>query len=234
MNELIGRKPLLKNNYKLIGSALLISAALLLSACGTTTGSAAFSPQSLLAEQSGASSVAPVFGLQTSSYSYGGGVGIEPKAGGKVESAAALGTPVIRDGKVWIYQPTAIPGPTVARVTLAPVTTDRNFDARPYDPAYVAVGTSIPDAAPDNLSQWILVSGNYTPKGIYTRPDTTSRILTRVAPGSRLRLESTHEGWLKVETTSGIGYLKAHDAKRISASQDTAKKRVINGTTANL
>jgi len=232
--KLFGRKPLLKTNYKLIGSALLIPAALLLSACGTTVGSATFLPQSFLPEQSGAALLpAPVLGLQTPSYSYGGGTG---NASSKVESAAALGPgpAVIRDGKAWIYQPTAIPGPTVAAVKLAPVTTDRNFDARPYDPAYVAVGASIPDSAPDNLSQWILVSGNYTPKGIYSRPDTTSRILTRVAPGSRLRLEATHEGWLKVETTSGMGYLKAHDAKRITASQDTAKKRIINRSTANL
>ena len=221
--NILGRKPLSDIKYKQICSALLLPGALLLlSACGTTAGSVPQLPQQLNALYIGA----PVLGLQTQSYGYGGSV-VKDRSS-KVKTAAALGPAVTRDGKVWVYQPTAIPGPTVASVTLAPVTTDRKFDARPYDPAFVAVGKSIPDAAPDNLSQWILVSGNYTPKGIYTRPDTTSRILTRVAPGSRLRLEATHAGWLKVETTSGIGYLKAHDGKHITASQDTAKKRIIN------
>jgi len=222
-----GRKPVSHTGFNKIRAALMMPAAMLvLSACGTTVSSVPQLPQQLNALHV----AAPVFGLQTQTYSYG--VAIENSS--SVKTAAALGPSITRDGKIWVYQPTAIPGPTVARVTLAPVTTDRKFDARPYNPAYVEIGKSIPDAAPDNLSQWILVSGNYTPKGIYSRPDTTSRILTRVAPGSRLRLEATVEGWLKVETTSGMGYLKAHDAKRLTASQDAVKKRIINPDTAKL
>ena len=232
--KLFGRKPLSDTKFKLIGSLLMPAALLLLSACGTTVGSVPELP----GQFNGLPGLAPapVFGLQTQSYGYGGssGVAAVTESTNNLRSAAALGPTVIRDGKVWVYQPTAIPGPTVVTVTLAPVTTDRKFDAHPYDPAYVAVGKSIPDSAPDNLSQWILVSGNYTPKGVYTLPDTTSRILTRVAPGSRLRLEATHDGWLKVETTSGIGYLKAHDGKYLTDTQDTAKTRVIDRSTAKL
>jgi len=222
-----GRKPVSHTGFKKICTALVVPAAVLaLSACGTTVSSVPQLPQQINALHV----AAPVLGLQTQTFSYG--VAIDNSR--NIKTASALGPAITRDGKVWVYQPTAVPGPTVARVTLAPVTTDRKFNARPYNPAYVEVGKSIPDAAPDNLSQWILVSGNYTPKGIYSRPDTTSRILTRVAPGSRLRLEAAVEGWLKVETTSGMGYLKAHDAKRLTASQGAVKKRIITPDTAKL
>ncbi len=128
---------------------------------------------------------------------------------------------------VWIRQPLSLPGPVVAKVHTSPVTVTRLFDAQPYDPAHVAVGQQIPSGVPDNLSDWVQVSGNYTPKGIYTRPDPGSRILTRVAPGARLRLEDLFDGWMKVDTGQGIGYLQAIDARILSARND-AGPRVIH------
>ena len=78
------------------------------------------------------------------------------------------------------------------------------------------MGQSIPENVPDNLSRWVQVSGDYTPKGVYSRPNYTSRILTRVAPGTRLRLADDFDGWLKVETGQGIGYLRSGDAKQLA------------------
>ncbi len=132
-----------------------------------------------------------------------------------------------RSNRVLVFQPTAMPGPRLVKVRTTPVRVSRQFLGNPYNPAHVAVGSSIPRYAPDQLSHWILVSGNYTPKGIYQRPDSTSRILTRVAPGSRLRLEKTIDGWHKVETEQGVGYLRGHDAKILSATKPGAKVRVI-------
>ena len=120
--------------------------------------------------------------------------------------------------KVRVHQPTALPGPVVTKVILTPVPVSRKFESQPYDPARVAVGQSIPENVPDNLSRWVRVSGDYTPKGVYSRPNYTSRILTRVAPGTRLRLADDFEGWLKVETEQGIGYLRSGDAKQLTAN----------------
>lgn len=118
--------------------------------------------------------------------------------------------------KVRVQQPSALPGPVVSKVILTPVNVSREFESRPYDPARVEVGQSIPENVPDNLSRWVQVSGDYTPKGVYSRPNYTSRILTRVAPGTRLRLADDFDGWLKVETGQGIGYLRSGDAKQLA------------------
>lgn len=133
----------------------------------------------------------------------------------------------LRGNRVIVYQPTAMPGPRLVKVQTSPVRVSRSFSGNPYNPAHVPVGSRIPQQAPDELSRWILVSGNYTPKGIYLRPDSSSRILTRVAPGSRLRLEKTIDGWHKVETEQGIGYLRGHDAKILASTKPGAKTRVI-------
>jgi len=124
--------------------------------------------------------------------------------------------------KVRVRQPTALPGPVVTKVILTPVTVNREFESRPYDPARVEVGQSIPENVPDNLSRWVQVSGDYTPKGVYSRPNYTSRILTRVAPGTRLRLADDFDGWLKVETGQGIGYLRSGDAKQLARNSSSS------------
>lgn len=136
----------------------------------------------------------------------------------------------LRSNRVMVYQPTAMPGPRLVQIRTTPIRVSRKFSGNPYNPAHVAVGSRIPQHAPDQLSRWILVSGNYTPKGVYSRPDTTSRILTRVAPGSRLRLEKTIDGWHKVETDQGIGYLRGHDAKMLSSAKPGAKPRLVKPT----
>ena len=144
-------------------------------------------------------------------------------------SAQALpaGSSALRNNQVLVFQPTAMPGPRLVKVRTSPVRVNRNFSGNPYNPAHVAVGKSIPLHAPDRLSRWVLVSGNYTPKGVYIRPDSSSRILTRIAPGARLRLEKTVGGWHKVETEQGTGYLRGHDAKLLATTQPGVKARVI-------
>ena len=146
-------------------------------------------------------------------------------------SSSLTATPgAFRSQRIVVFQPTAMPGPRLVKVRTAPVRTDRNFSGNPYNPAKVAVGSRIPLNAPDQLSRWVLVSGNYTPKGVYLRPDSSSRILTRIAPGARLRLEKTVDGWFKVETEQGVGYLRGHDAKVLATATPGAKARIIRPT----
>lgn len=135
-------------------------------------------------------------------------------------------TTAFRRGQIVVVQPTAMPGPRILSARTAPVRVSRTFPASRYNPAQVAVGQKLPTQAPDQLSRWVLVSGNFTPKGIYSRPSSSSRILMRVAPGARLRLERSIDGWHKVETDRGVGYLQAHDAKLL-ATAPGAKPRVI-------
>lgn len=142
-------------------------------------------------------------------------------------SSLSVATKAFRSKRITVFQPTAMPGPRLVKVRTTPVRTDRNFSGNPYNPAKVAVGTSIPLNAPDRLSRWVLVSGNYTPKGVYLRPDSSSRILTRIAPGARLRVEKTIDGWFKVETQQGVGYLRGHDAKVLATTTPGAKARIV-------
>ncbi len=134
----------------------------------------------------------------------------------------------VRGGKIVVYQPTALPGPKKVKVKTARVDVNRKFEQNRTKIGSVVVSSAgdSPDIAPDNRSEWVLVVGSYYPKGVYQKPDSTSRILVRVAPGSRLRLGGRTDGWLQVETDKGIGYIRTADAEILAARP---VKRLVAG-----
>jgi LysM repeat protein len=58
-----------------------------------------------------------------------------------------------------------------------------------------------------NRFGWILVNGNYYPRELTSEPDTVSEIVTQVWPGTKLRFVDRVNGWYKVVTDQGTGYL---------------------------
>jgi LysM repeat protein len=58
-----------------------------------------------------------------------------------------------------------------------------------------------------NRSGWILVNGNYFPRELTREPDTISEIVTQVWPGTKLQFVDRVNGWYKVVTDQGTGYL---------------------------
>ncbi len=69
----------------------------------------------------------------------------------------------------------------------------------------------------DAFTGWIMIKGSYYPKAIYTKPNYTEGLLTRVLPGTTLRHIDSEAGWLQVETDRGLGYVHMSDAKIISS-----------------
>ncbi len=100
-----------------------------------------------------------------------------------------------------------LPVAAPAKVVLTPVVTNRHFDLSPMD-AGVSGGKS--------RKRLVKVVGSYYPKGVYTAPDAASRVLMRLAPGTVLELEREYNGWFKVITGEGAGYLRAGDADAVS------------------
>lgn len=135
---------------------------------------------------------------------------------------------VSKDGKILVFQPTAVPGPKKIKVKTAKTSTNREFKLtdRTKTGTITASTNNDPRSLPDNLSDWVLVVGSYYPKGVYVQPDIGSRIMMRVAPGSRLRLNGKVSGegdeWLKVETDKGTGYIRKSDAEILTAKTNAS------------
>lgn len=95
----------------------------------------------------------------------------------------------------------------IAPVVITPIKTNRDFELNPIDPnetqqprTYTGTGTQIK------------VIGSYYPKGIYTEPAAYSKLIMRVAPGTVFSLDSQVNDWYKIQTESGIGYIRTNDA----------------------
>ena len=100
-------------------------------------------------------------------------------------------------------------GPESLRETAEPVVVSAvrspgEFEMSPID------GSAGTPAAGGRAVQ---VIGSYTPKGVYVEPAGRSRVLTRITPGTVLALEGEVDGWFRVRTSAGPGYLRAEDAR---------------------
>jgi len=95
----------------------------------------------------------------------------------------------------------------VAPVLVSPTNTNRDFDLTPIDPA----SANRPRSYAGNGAQ-VKVVGSYYPKGIYTEPAFSSKLIMRVAPGTLFELDSQLNDWYKIQTTSGTGYIRTNDA----------------------
>lgn len=66
-------------------------------------------------------------------------------------------------------------------------------------------------------SDYIKVIGSYFPKVVYRSPYLDAKLLMRVAPGTVLPLEKLDDGWYRVSTDKGVGYLRTIDGEPTSA-----------------
>ncbi len=97
----------------------------------------------------------------------------------------------------------------VAPVVVTPINTNRDFELSP-----IGAGNSQPQSFA-GVGQQIKVIGSYYPKGIYTEPAPYSRLIMRVAPGSKFSVTDEVNGWYKIDTQSGTGYIRTSDAEII-------------------
>lgn len=72
-------------------------------------------------------------------------------------------------------------------------------------------------ASSDAFAQSIKVIGSYYPKGIYSAPQTSSTLLMRVTPGTTFDLEATIDGWFKITTENGSGFIRHSDATVVNS-----------------
>ena len=89
-------------------------------------------------------------------------------------------------------------------VVVSPVRSREAFELSPLD------GT---ESVAASGSRFVKVVGSYTPKGVYEEPAGQSRVLMRITPGTVLPLERTVDGWYRVLTSAGPGYLRDGDAQ---------------------
>jgi len=72
-----------------------------------------------------------------------------------------------------------------------------------------AVAVQSVDAAPS-------VVGSYFPKVIYQAPQLNAKLLMRVAPGTTFPLEKLDNGWYRVSTDQGVGFLRVEDGEPVN------------------
>lgn len=93
-------------------------------------------------------------------------------------------------------------------VVLTPIPNRQQFKLNPIQADNQP--TNHPPRATNGQS--IKVVGSYYPKGIYAEPQTSSQLLLRATPGTIFALNSTIDGWFKIETDTGTGFIRHADA----------------------
>ena len=59
----------------------------------------------------------------------------------------------------------------------------------------------------------VMISGTYYPKAVYSDADFSAGLVTRVSPGTRLKVSSVDGQWYRVETERGAGWVHQRDIK---------------------
>lgn len=129
-------------------------------------------------------------------------------------------TPLSQEPK---RQPTPVSSPMAvkrastdeANVVVTAIPKQREFELNPLQQNPTKSNTRALQNS--GLAQSIKVIGSYYPKGIYLAPQTSSRLLMRVNPGTTFSLEATIDGWFKVTTEQGSGFIRHSDATVVSA-----------------
>lgn len=94
-------------------------------------------------------------------------------------------------------------------VTVHAVSVNRSFDLVPFDQMSVANTKSFSFAS---RAPSVRVIGTYFPKGVYEEPANYSKLIMRVTPGTLFEFDREVNGWYKVVTDQGVGYLRSADA----------------------
>jgi len=66
-------------------------------------------------------------------------------------------------------------------------------------------------------NSYVKVIGSYFPKVVYQAPQLNAKLLMRVAPGTTFPLEKLDNGWYRVSTDQGSGFLRIEDGEPVSA-----------------
>lgn len=101
----------------------------------------------------------------------------------------------------------ALIGPEIAAVVLTEANPNKRFVLTPLGEA--DQNTSIDLGGNDHIK----VIGSYFPKVVYRSPHSDARLLMRVAPGSTFPLEKLDDGWYRISTEKGVGYLRTEDGE---------------------
>ena len=72
--------------------------------------------------------------------------------------------------------------------------------------------TDLP-ADPATGVESVMISGTYYPKAVYSDSDFSAGLVTRVSPGTRLKVSSVDGQWYRVETERGAGWVHRRDVK---------------------
>ena len=68
-------------------------------------------------------------------------------------------------------------------------------------------------ADPAAGTESVMISGTYYPKAVYSDADFSAGLVTRVSPGTRLKVSSVDGQWYRVETERGAGWVHQRDIK---------------------
>ena len=68
-------------------------------------------------------------------------------------------------------------------------------------------------ADPAAGTESVMISGTYYPKAVYSDADFSAGLVTRVSPGTRLKVSSVDGQWYRVETERGAGWVHRRDVK---------------------
>lgn len=107
------------------------------------------------------------------------------------------------------------PAPDFGDVIVHAVSVNRSFDLIPFEQTSLASNRSVRFAS---SAPSVRVIGTYFPKGIYEGPANYSRLIMRVSPGTIFEFDSEVNGWYKVVTDRGIGYVRSGDAVLVDES----------------
>lgn len=124
-------------------------------------------------------------------------------------------TPTIGTTTMAVQRALDTPEPDFGDVTVHAVSVNRSFDLIPFDKTTLASNKSLRFAS---NAPSVRVIGTYFPKGIYEGPANYSRLIMRVSPGTIFEFDSEVNGWYKVVTNQGIGYVRSADAVLVDDS----------------
>jgi len=135
-----------------------------------------------------------------------------------------------RDKKDWVFQASSLPGVLTAPVTVHQADANRTFEVERASVVDAPVSEKVSEApSPQKPTQNVRVIGTYYPKGIYTQPSYTSKLLMRVAPGTQMELEKSLGEWLQIRTEKGSGYIRTIDAEILGAANNNEMLLSNNG-----
>lgn len=101
--------------------------------------------------------------------------------------------------------------PTTGKVIVSTANPNKRFVLTP-------LGESAEDAHTELTgSDYIKIIGSYFPKVVYRSPQLNAKLLMRVAPGTTFPLQKLDDGWYRINTEKGVGFLRTVDGEPISA-----------------